>query len=55
MDNEVIYCEDGDYRKYCNVCVKICVERFFKNHLKSQTHTNIIRKKTYLSKYDLPL
>ena len=32
-------------RVYCNFCDKFCIERFYKNHLKSQTHTNNIRKK----------
>ena len=48
MDNdnyEVIYCEDGECRVYCNFCDKLCIERYYKNHLKSQTHTNNIRKK----------
>ena len=43
---EVIYCpEDDEYRVYCDVCDKLCIERYYKNHLKSQTHTNIIHKK----------
>ena len=40
----VIYCEDGEYRVYCNICDSLCIERFYKNHLKSQTHINNIRK-----------
>ena len=48
MDNEnrlVIYCEnDGEYRVYCDVCDSLCIERFYKNHLKSKTHINNIRK-----------
>ena len=48
MDNEnhlVIYCEDdGEYRVYCDVCDSVCIERFYKNHLKSKTHINNIRK-----------
>ena len=47
MDNEnhlVIYCEDGEYRVFCNICDSLCIERFYKNHLKSQTHINNIRK-----------
>ena len=46
MDNEnleVIYCEDdGEFRVYCNTCDLLCIERFYKNHLKSGTHINII-------------
>ena len=48
MDNEnqlVVYCpEDNEYKVYCDVCDNFCVERFYKNHLKSKTHINNIRK-----------
>ena len=41
----VIYCEDdGEYRVYCNICDSLCIVRFYKNHLKSKTHKNNIRK-----------
>ena len=44
-NQEVIYCEDdGEHRVYCDICDKSCIERFYKNHLKSQTHTNNIHK-----------
>ena len=43
---EVINCpEDHEKRVYCDTCDKICIERFYKNHLKSQTHTNTTRRK----------
>ena len=43
MDKEAIYCEDdGEYRVYCDICDKLCIERFYKNHLKSHTHINKI-------------
>ena len=29
---------------YCNICDSLCIQRFYKNHLKSQTHLNNIRK-----------
>ena len=47
IDNpEAIYCDDdGEYRVYCDICDKLCIEQFYKNHLKSQTHTNNIRKR----------
>ena len=50
MDEEnnyqAIYCEDdGEYRIYCDVCDNLCIQRFYKNHLKSQTHMNNIHKK----------
>ena len=40
-NQEVIYyAYDEEYRVYCNITDKICVERYYKNHLKSGTHTN---------------
>ena len=43
---EVIHCpEDDEYRVYCNICDKLCIERFYKNHLKSETHSNNKYKK----------
>ena len=46
---DVIYCEDdGEYRVYCSICDKLSVERYYKNHLKSQTHTNNIHKRQQL-------
>ena len=46
----VIYCEDGEYRVYCDVCDNLCIQRYYKNHLKSQTHINNIHKKEKLNK-----
>ena len=44
-DQLVIYCEDDrEYRVYCDVCDSLCIQRFYKNHLKSKTHLNNIRK-----------
>ena len=44
-NHQVIYCEDdGEYRVYCDICDKLCTERFYKNHLKSQTHIINIHK-----------
>ena len=38
---EVIYCADDDeYRVFCDICDKLCIERFYKNHLKSGTQKN---------------
>ena len=58
MDNEnqlVIYCEDdGEYRVYSDVCDNLCIQRYYKNHLKSQTHINYL-KKSHLIKYDSSL
>ena len=47
---KVIYCEDGEYRINCGVCDNLCIERFYKNHLKSQTHINGIRTGEQLNK-----
>ena len=49
-NEQVIICEDGECRIYCDVCDKLCIERFNENHLKSQTHTNNIRKRQQLKK-----
>ena len=49
-NQQVIYCEDGEYRVYCKICDKLCIERFYKNHLKSQIHLNNIRKIKQLDK-----
>ena len=47
----VIYCEvDEEYRVYCDVGDKLCIEGFYKNHLKSQTDINNIRKVEQLDK-----
>ena len=46
----VIYCTDDDeYRVYCEICDNLCIQRFYKSHLKSQTHINNIRKREQLS------
>ena len=38
---EDIYCADDDeYRVYYEFCDRLCVERYFKNPLKSGTHAN---------------
>ena len=42
---EAIYCEDdGDNRVNCQICDELCIERYYKNHLHSQTHTNSLHK-----------
>ena len=47
----VIYCADDDeYRVYCDVCGKLYIQRFYKNHLKSKLHINNIRKVEHLDK-----
>ena len=27
-DKQVIYCEGGEYRVYCSICDKLCIEQF---------------------------
>ena len=44
-NREIIYCVDDDeYRIYCDLCDKLFIERFYKNHLKSRVHNNDIQK-----------
>ena len=48
---EAIYgADDDEYRIYCDVCDKHCIERYYENHLKSQTHTNNFYKRQRLNK-----
>ena len=49
-NQQVVYCEDGEYRVYCRICDNLYIERFYKNHLKSRTHTNKIRRREQLKK-----
>ena len=50
MDCDIIYCpEDDEYRVYCEICDNLCIERFYKNHLKSKTHINNINKRQIIS------
>ena len=43
---ETIYCADDDeYKIYCDVCDRLCTERFYKNYLKSGAHISNIRKR----------
>ena len=49
-NEEAIYCEDdGEYRVYCDKCGNLCIKRFYRNHLKSQTHSNNFRKRDQLT------
>ena len=44
---EVIYChQDDEYRVYCDNCDNLCIERFYKNLLISQTHANNVCQRT---------
>ena len=42
--------DDGEYRVFSDVCDNLCIERFYKNHLKSRTHINNIHKREQLNK-----
>ena len=36
---EELYCDDdGEYRIYFHVCDELAIDRYYDNHLKSQTH-----------------
>ena len=46
-----IYCpEDDTYRIYCGICDKLCIDSYYQNHLKSQTHLNNLRKNNSIFK-----
>ena len=40
MDSDINNYENDEYIEYCDVSDNLCKERFFKNHLKSQTQNN---------------
>ena len=45
INYEVVYCaNDDEYKVHCEICDKLCIERYYKNHLKSRTHANNNRK-----------
>ena len=47
-DNQrVIYCEDGEYRVYCDVCDNFCLKQIYTNNLKTKTHINNIREREH--------
>ena len=50
-NQQVIYCEDdGEYTIFCTICHNLWIERFYKIHLESQTHTKKIYKREELNK-----
>ena len=50
-NQEAIYSEDdGGYRIFCSACDKLCIERFYKNHLKSGTHLNNYYRRQRINK-----
>ena len=51
-DQEAIYCrDDGANRVHCVICGTFCIERFYENHLKSQTHANNFCKRKQLKDF----
>ena len=42
--NNIWCADDNEYRIYCNLCDRLCINRFYNNHLKSGTHNNNINK-----------
>ena len=47
---EFLYCADADeYRIYCKICYKLCMERYYENHPKSRTHIINIHKRQRLN------
>ena len=48
-NKEKTYCDDdGEYKIYCHICEKIAIDRYYKNHLKSQLRMNNFRKEKQL-------
>ena len=40
-NQEVFDCEDDrEYMVYCEICDKLCIERYYKNVMKSRIRTN---------------
>ena len=55
-NQEVFYCEDdGANRVFCEICDKLCRERYYKNPLKSGTHTNNFHKRQCLKDFKIIL
>ena len=38
-------------RVYCDVCDKLCIQRFYKNNLKLQTHNNNTHKDNHFKQF----
>ena len=50
-NQDVIYLTgDDEYRTYCNIWDILYIESFYKSHLESGTHSNIIHKKQRIIK-----
>ena len=45
-NQELVYCADADeYKVYSEICDKLCIEWYCKNHFQSGTHTNNFYKR----------
>ena len=50
-DQDKIYCaDDKEYRFYPDICDKITIDRYYNNHLKSQSQINNLRRSVKLKK-----
>ena len=55
-NEEKNYCADDDtWRIYCDICDKLCVDRYYNNHLTSGTHINNINKRQRLSNLNMKI
>ena len=41
MESGVRFCADDEHRVFCDICDKLCIQRFYKTHIRSQTQKNI--------------
>ena len=41
--------DDCEYRFHCHVFDELAIDRYYNNHLQSQTHINIFRKRQQLN------
>ena len=49
---EPIFCpEDEIFRTFCAICDKLCIDRYYQNHIKSQTHLKKLKQKSLTIKY----
>ena len=41
--------DDSEYRIYCHICDRLAIDRYYNNHLKSQTHINMFHIRQQLN------
>ena len=51
MDSDKYCADDDEFRVYCDICDEPCIERFYKSHLKSHTHTKNFHKRNQLKDF----